>query len=557
MNQPSPDPTTTVGLPAPARRLLRGACGLLALLGALVAAVVQGWLPADDPVTPGLMWGTAALLWLLAGAGAATAGLRWRHADAQARSPQAADDPVPRPADPADSADPAESAVAVDPSVRAGRLDRLTGLLNRQALGLRLERALSHAARQAAPGCALLLVDVDRFRPINESLGSAAGDELLRALAQRLELTLRPCDAVARLGGDRFAAVLDGVAGPADLSPVAERVLVALAAPFHVDGRPLQVSVRIGAVLARPSDAASPADELLAQADAALAEAQRAGSGRWMLFDAQMHERAMRAAALETDLRRALLGDELFVVYQPVLDLHDRRLCGVEALARWRHPVRGLVPPLEFIPVAEESGLIDELGLLVLRQACAQFLRWRAELGDEAPAQLAVNLSRAQLRRDGFVHELRELLDATGFPADCLLLEVTESLAAQDGSIQGLLRQVKSLGVRLALDDFGTGYSSLACLHQLPVDVVKIDRSFVQHAHSVEVHRVLIDATIRVARTLGMRTVAEGIETEEQASLMAALDCDGGQGWLFSRPLEATAVVAWVRERDRELTIPG
>jgi EAL domain-containing protein (putative c-di-GMP-specific phosphodiesterase class I) len=265
-----------------------------------------------------------------------------------------------------------------------------------------------------------------------------------------------------------------------------------------------------------------------------------------------MHERLVRALAMENDLRRALREHELFVVYQPVLDLATRTMSGVEALVRWRHPQRGLVPPGDFIGVAEESGLIDELGAQVLEMACRQFMAWKDSLGEHAPRQLAVNLSRAQLKRAGLVDDVRAVLQAHGMPAQALQLEVTESLAAQDERVQATLRELKNLGVRLALDDFGTGYSSLACLHQMPVDTVKVDRSFVMHAESIEYHSVLIEATIRVARTLGMTTVAEGIETEGQAELMLALECDRGQGFLFSRPLEAADLEAWAREHSAD-----
>jgi EAL domain-containing protein (putative c-di-GMP-specific phosphodiesterase class I) len=231
------------------------------------------------------------------------------------------------------------------------------------------------------------------------------------------------------------------------------------------------------------------------------------------------------------------------------VSLADRSMSGVEALVRWNHPQRGLVPPMDFVPVAEECGLIDALGAFVLDTACQQFVQWQRTLGALAPRQLAVNLSRAQLQRAGLVDDVCAVLQACGMPPAQLQLEVTESLAAQDEGVQVTLRALKALGVRLALDDFGTGYSSLACLHQMPVDTVKVDRSFVKHAETVEYHRVLIEATVRVARTMGMNTVAEGIETEGQAVLMRALTCDAGQGYLFSRPLEAGDLERWARAR--------
>ncbi len=443
--------------------------------------------------------------------------------------------------------------------------DALTQLPNRAAVMQRLHRAIAHANRHAGYGFAVLFMDLDRFKQINDTLGHAAGDDLLRQVSQRLVNALRPGDALARLdpqedtgsevaarmGGDEFVVVLEGVNNSETVTLIAQRVLQELSEPYLVGSTPVQTSASIGVVLhlAQPgSDRPSAsAQDVLRNADTAMYEAKRAGRGRWVIFDDSMHERVVRTLGIEKDLRRALKNDELFVVYQPVLNLRDRSLAGVEALVRWRHPERGLVAPVEFISVAEDSGLIDEVGAVVLRKACKQFVQWKQVLGERAPALLAVNLSRAQLKRAGVVDELRELLAECDMQPQWLQLEVTESLAAQDEPVQAVLRQLKTLGVKLALDDFGTGYSSLACLHQLPVDTVKVDRSFVIHAQTVEYHRVLIEATIRVARTLGMTTVAEGIETEGQASLMLELDCDRGQGYLFSRPLEAAALEAWIR----------
>lgn len=441
----------------------------------------------------------------------------------------------------------------------SARTDALTQLPNRAAVVERLQRAIGHAQRHPGYGFALLFMDFDRFKQVNDTLGHGAGDELLRQIAARLQAALRPGDQLgrldreepqpgevaARLGGDEFVVVLEGVNSAEAVAAVADRVLREVSEPYLIGSTPLQSSASIGVVLHLGQDGAGEppsAEEVLRNADTAMYEAKRAGRGRWVMFDHSMHERVVRTLAMEADLRRALAGDEIHVVYQPVVDLATRAVVGVEALARWRHPQRGPIPPVEFIPVAEEAGLIDALGQLVLRKACTEFVAWRSELGDRAPQLLAVNLSRAQLKRQGMVQELAALLEELGMQPHWLQLEVTESLAAQDEPVQATLRLLKGMGLKLALDDFGTGYSSLACLHQLPVDTVKVDRSFVTHAQTVEYHRVLIEATVRVARALGMTTVAEGIETEAQANLMQQLQCSRGQGYLFSRPLDATAL---------------
>jgi EAL domain-containing protein (putative c-di-GMP-specific phosphodiesterase class I) len=264
--------------------------------------------------------------------------------------------------------------------------------------------------------------------------------------------------------------------------------------------------------------------------------------------------RAARRADIETELRHALVDEQLFVVYQPVVGLladgATDHSAGVEALVRWQHPVRGIRPPFEFIQVAEECGLIGAVGDFVLARACRDFMRWRAELGERAPRLLAVNLSRAQLGQPGWVGVVRSILQESGMAPDQLQLEVTESLAAQDLEIQQRLHELKALGIRLALDDFGTGYSSLSSLHMLPVDTVKIDRSFVCQADTSHHHRVLIEATVKVAQSLGMDTVAEGIETEAQSVAVRERHCSKGQGYFYSAPLTAAALAEWVRAHD-------
>ena len=486
--------------------------------------------------------------------------------------------PMPRIVGSADFGSELSINAGVDASLDAGpkaspeaatqsRIDALTQLPNRAAVLARLQRAIAHAGRHPGFGFAVFFMDFDRFKQVNENLGHAAGDELLRQIALRLQHVLRPGDVLARLkpdalaggdvaariGGDQFVIVLEGVNSLDRVTAVADRVLKDLSEPYLIGCAPLHSSASIGVVLHRgvaiDSQAveAPVAEDVVRNAAIAMYEAKRAGRARWVLFDNSMQERAARALAIENDLRRALQSDELFVVYQPVLDLHSRALAGVEALVRWRHPERGLVGPVDFIGVAEDSGLIDEVGALVMHKACQDFVHWRAALGVHAPPQLAVNVSRAQLKRPGVVDELAAMLQASGMQPEWLQLEVTEGPAEQDEAVQATLRRIRALGVKLALDDFGTGYSSLSYLHQLPVDTVKVDRSFVQHAQTVEHHRVLIEATIRVARTLGMATVAEGIETEDQAALMLSLQCDRGQGYLLGRPMDAAALEAWVR----------
>ncbi len=436
----------------------------------------------------------------------------------------------------------------------SARTDSLTSLPNRAVVTDQIATALARHRREPGYHFAVLFMDFDRFKQVNDTLGHGVGDALLRQIAARLQSGLRESDTfvhtsdfgqmAARIGGDEFVVLLDDIRGDLDAEVVAGRLLDLLAMPYVIGDHTVNSSVSIGIVTT--THVAADVESILRDADIAMYEAKRTGRGRYVLFEPAMHRRVRDDVALENDLRRAIADGELFVVYQPLLELAGGRIVGLEALVRWRHPQRGMVSPVEFIPMAEAVGLIGKIGSLVLHAACRDFAWLQSTLGPLAPETVSVNLSRAQLCEAALTSDILQALRAHGLRAGQLQLEITESLAAQDPAMQARLREVKELGVTLALDDFGTGYSSLSCLHELPIDVVKIDRSFVSLAQTSDYHRVLIEATVLMARTLGMGTLAEGIETAAQASMMRALGCDKGQGYLFSQPLEREALVQWV-----------
>ena len=440
----------------------------------------------------------------------------------------------------------------------SARTDELTLMPNRTVVMERVRGMIERSRASPGYNFGVLFMDFDRFKQVNDTLGHGAGDELLRQIAKRLESSLRPGDAftqsgdfdpmAARMGGDEFVVVLDDIRGDLDAEVVAGRLVDVLAQPYVIGTTTVNSSVSIGIVTSL--HAGGDVETVLRDADIAMYEAKRAGRGRYVMFEPSMHKRARDNVALENDLRHALDNGEIFLVYQPLVNLSSGALAGMEALVRWRHPQRGLVSPVEFIPVAEAAGLIGHLGLFVLRTACAEFMAMQQLLGPGMPPGVAVNLSRAQLRQAGLAAIVLDVLREFGVAPSQLILEVTESLAAQDHVVQTTLHEIRALGIALALDDFGTGYSSLSCLHELPVDTVKIDRSFVSQAQTSDYHRVLIEATIRMAQALGLGTVAEGIETQEQATLMTLLGCVKGQGYLYSKPLERNALVQWISARN-------
>ena len=418
--------------------------------------------------------------------------------------------------------------------------DPLTDLPNRRLLLDRVEQALARAGRRGEP-VALLYLDLDRFKHVNDSLGHAAGDQLLGATAQRLRAGARPGDTVARLGGDEFAILLDGLADATEAEAVAAALAAAMEDPFTVGGREAMVTTSIGVAVAHPGQA-TPAD-LLRDADVALHRAKERGKARYAVFDAAMGASLRDRAALEADLRRAVGRGELRLVYQPIVELATGRVVGAEALARWDHPTRGELLPGAFVPIAEEAGLVGPLGQWVLDAVCRQGRAWQDAL--PAPLVLSVNVSADQFRQTDLVEVVAGALRETGLAPDRLQLEITEGAAMGDADeAVSTLRWLKGLGVRLAIDDFGTGYSSLAYLQRFPLDLLKVDRRFVAGLGRNEGDTAIVAAVLGLARTLGLRVVAEGVETREQANRLQALDCELGQGYLFGRPASAEAFEA-------------
>ncbi|HEY3238272.1 MAG TPA: EAL domain-containing protein [Acidimicrobiia bacterium] len=422
--------------------------------------------------------------------------------------------------------------------------DPLTGLANRTLLLDRIAHALARSGRSDSPTTVLFL-DLDGFKTVNDSLGHSVGDKLLMAVGERLAGCLRPTDTIARLGGDEFAVLLEDT-GTEAATLIAERLSRGLAAPFGVGGREVQARASIGIATGAPGKRA--ADELLRDADLAMYMAKRQGKGGHAVFEAAMHTAVLERLELEADLSRALAGGEIVVYYQPIVRLADASLVGMEALVRWNRPGHGLVPPAGFIPAAEETGLILEIGRWVLEEACRQVAAWQADHAVSPPLQLSVNLSARQLQEPGLVAEVEEALRQSGLDPNRLVLEITESMLVKEPETAAeRLRSLKRLGLRLAIDDFGTGYSSLNYLRRFPVDVLKIDRAFVGAIAGGPEDAALAHAIVRLAHTLELGTVAEGIETGEQLAELRKLGCELGQGYLFARPLPSDAMAELLR----------
>jgi diguanylate cyclase (GGDEF)-like protein/PAS domain S-box-containing protein len=419
--------------------------------------------------------------------------------------------------------------------------DSLTSLANRALFKDRVDHALQRTKRQT-PSVAVLFLDLDGFKEVNDSLGHAAGDRLLIQVAERLHSCVRPSDTVARFGGDEFAVLIEDASDDIDVVQVADRVLEGLRQPFEVNGRELHVRGSMG--IARMESDVDGADQLLRNADLAMYRAKAAGQGGYERYDPEMHTELVQRVQLESDLRRALEAGELFLQYQPTFDLGSGQIVGAEALARWNHPVRGLVPPTEFIPLAEASGLIRPLGAWVLREACRQAAEWqRNSPPRERPLTLNINLSGRQLQSPEVVDDVARALTESGLSPSALVLEMTESVLMDDNEdVLTILKQLKQLGPRLAIDDFGTGYSSLSYLHRFPVDMLKIDRSFVERLSHASDNAELARTIVRLGQSLQLVTVAEGVEDSAQFLALRRMGCDVGQGYYFGRPMESEEI---------------
>jgi diguanylate cyclase (GGDEF)-like protein/PAS domain S-box-containing protein len=422
--------------------------------------------------------------------------------------------------------------------------DPLTGMPNRLLLDDRLARAIELTRRRNDFLFAVLLLDLDRFKSTVDRLGTVLSDQLLITVARRIETCLRAVDTVsrtgrdhlvARCGGDEFTILLEGLNEAGDAKVVAERLLGQISAPFQVEGHEVFLSASIGIALSATGYTSS--NDALRDADIAMCRAKSLGRARCEVFDTAVLESASNRLELENDLQNAITQNEIQVIYQPIVSIPASKVAGFEVLARWKHPVRGIVSPLEFIPIAERTGFIVPLGSWVLQEACRQLNVWRAEPGISA-VWVSVNFSGVQLMQHGIVEQIEDVLKTVGLEPHCLVVELTESAVMHNpDAVAGILMRLRALGVKIAIDDFGTGYSSLSYLRQFPLDFLKIDHFFVRRMGTNRDTREIVRSTVALAHTLGLQVIAEGIETAEQLKTISALQCEFGQGFLFGRPV--------------------
>ena len=431
--------------------------------------------------------------------------------------------------------------------VRLAHFDQLTSLPNRTLLRERVDHAIARAMRSGS-GVATLILDMDRFKEINDMLGHEIGDKLLVEAARRIRASVRDQDTVARLGGDEFAVVLEGVSEAKEVLPVIERIIASLGEVTQIGGRELNSSISIG--IAMYPENGNNLSELLRAADLAMYQAKSSGRGRYQFFADAMQEEAQSRHALEWALRRAVERNEFELVYQPQLCLRTGTVIGVEALLRWMSPTRGLLTPYHFIAGLEEFGLINQVGEWVLQTACEQIRRWQAMRF--APMRIAVNVSAQQFEDPMLIDKIRSALKETRLPPELLELELTESCLMSDpAQASALLREIRDVGVRIAIDDFGTGYSSLTYLHEFPLSALKIDKNFVQSVESNDRGGPISKMIIGLGQNLGLEVIAEGVETEVQLEYMREHGCDVAQGYLYARPESPADLTPWLKDNQR------
>ncbi|MBD2004634.1 EAL domain-containing protein [Funiculus sociatus] len=415
--------------------------------------------------------------------------------------------------------------------------DALTGLPNRFLFMERLEQALKRAKQHPDYRFAVLFLDCDRFKVVNDSLGHFVGDELLVALARRLEASLNQTDTLARLSGDEFAILLTEIENINSVTLIADEILKALSFPFQLKRQEVFINASIGITLSNLNYEQS--EYLLRDADTAMYRAKTLGKGQYQIFDSEMHNAAIQVLQLENDLRRAVNQQEFIVHYQPIIALTTGKIVGFEALVRWNHPQQGLISPNLFIPIAEETGLINPIGNWVLREACYQLQQWHHQKLTDYPLTMSVNLSVRQFAQPDLIEQIDKILAETQLNPQSLKLEITESVIMKNSQpVKVILQQLQERQIQLCIDDFGTGYSSLSYLHNFPIDNIKIDRSFISSLNGNSDNLGLISAIMNIAQALKMSVTAEGIETAQQLEQLRVLNCDFGQGYLFSKPLD-------------------
>lgn len=416
--------------------------------------------------------------------------------------------------------------------------DPLTGLANRKLFMEHLRLTLARAERESGNLFAVLFLDFDRFKMVNDSMGHSEGDRLLNAIAGRLQFILRPGDLLARLGGDEFTILLSELGSPEDALMVAKRINEELKIPFDLGGSEVVTTASIG--IAFYNSNYREAEEILRDADIAMYRAKAKGKACHQIFDQTMHDEAKNRLHIEREMRQAIEQNEFSLYYQPIVDLKNGNLSGFEALIRWQHPVRGMISPVEFIPIAEETGLILPLGRWILLESCRQMREWQQANYAAKDLMISVNLSGKQFIQPDLVEQVSSALAETGLSPECLKLEITESYLMENSELSiSTVTRLRALGLQLSLDDFGTGYSSLSYLHSLPVSYLKIDRSFVNRMMENKENSEMVETIIRLAQNLKMQVIAEGIETAEQMAHLQVLNCEYGQGYFFSKPIEA------------------